>query len=65
MDRIKLSDGGLLLYDDVFLTPDVADRYLETLKDQCQWEQKPGIFGYMQPRLIASYGNRGEHSRAS
>jgi alkylated DNA repair dioxygenase AlkB len=56
---IKLKDGGLLLYDEAFLTPELADRCFENLRDNCQWEQKPGIFGYMQPRLIASYGDEG------
>lgn len=59
MDRIELKDGGLLLFHEAFLTPDVADRYFVELRDHCQWEQKPGIFGYMQPRLIASYGDDG------
>lgn len=59
MDTIKLKDGGLLLYDDAFLTPELADRCFENLRDNCQWEQKPGIFGYMQPRLITSYGDTG------
>ncbi len=59
MDKFQLKDGGLLLYDEAFLTPDVADRYFVELRDHCQWEQKPGIFGYMQPRLIASYGDDG------
>jgi len=58
-ERIELRDGGLLLYDDAFLTPGHADRYFENLRDHCKWEQKPGIFGYMQPRLIASYGDEG------
>ena len=59
IERIEFRDGGLLLYDDVFLTPGHADRYFENLRDHCQWEQKPGIFGYMQPRLIASHGDKG------
>ena len=59
IERIELRDGGLLLYDDAFLTPGHADRYFENLRDHCKWEQKPGIFGYMQPRLIASYGDEG------
>ena len=59
MDTIKLRDGGLVLCDEAFLTPDVADHYFIELRDHCQWEQKPGIFGYMQPRLIASYGDDG------
>jgi alkylated DNA repair dioxygenase AlkB len=58
-ERIELRDGGLLLYDDAFLTASHAGRYFENLRDHCQWEQKPGIFGYMQPRLIASYGDSG------
>jgi alkylated DNA repair dioxygenase AlkB len=37
----------------------VADRFLESLLSNCQWEQKPGIFGHLQPRLIASYGDPG------
>ncbi len=56
---IELKDGGLLLYDEAFLTPELADRCFENLRDNCQWEQKPGIFGHMQPRLIASYGDEG------
>ena len=59
MEAIELKDGGLLVYDESFLSADVADRYFEYLRDHCQWEQKPGIFGYMQPRLIASYGDSG------
>lgn len=56
---IELKDGGLLLCDEAFLTPELADRCFENLRDNCQWEQKPGIFGHMQPRLIASYGDAG------
>ena len=59
MEAIELKDGGLIVYDETFLSADVADRYFEYLRDHCQWEQKPGIFGYMQPRLIASYGDSG------
>jgi hypothetical protein len=59
IERIELRDGGLLLYDDAFLLSNYADRCFENLRDHCKWEQKPGIFGYMQPRLIASYGDEG------
>jgi len=55
----------LVLYDDAFLPPDVADRYFVDLRNHCQWEQKPGIFGHMQPRLIASYGDTGVSYRYS
>ncbi len=59
METIELQDGGLLLYDTAFLPSDIADRYFVDLRDHCRWEQKPGSFGYMQPRLIASYGDAG------
>ncbi len=59
MKIIELRDGGILLYDDAFLPASLADRYLARFRDQCVWEQKPGIFGHMQPRLIASYGDKG------
>ncbi|MEI7460458.1 MAG: alpha-ketoglutarate-dependent dioxygenase AlkB [Pirellula sp.] len=59
MNTIELRDGGILFYDAAFLRADLADRYFVELRDQCVWEQKPGIFGHMQPRLIASYGDPG------
>ena len=65
MKSILLQDGGVLLYDDAFLPTDVADRYFYELRDRCAWEQKPGIFGHMQPRLIASYGDVGISYRYS
>ena len=52
----QLRDGGVLLYDESFLPPALADRYFTELRDELAWEHKPGIFGYMQPRLTASYG---------
>ena len=59
MENIELADGGILLYDEAFLRPDLADRYFVELRDHSAWEQKPGVFGHMQPRLIASYGEPG------
>ncbi|WP_437221852.1 alpha-ketoglutarate-dependent dioxygenase AlkB family protein [Planctomicrobium sp. SH661] len=59
METIELNDGGILLYNEAFLTPQLADRYFAELRDECAWEQKPGIFGHLQPRLIASYGEPG------
>lgn len=59
MDTIELKNGGLLLFDDGFLATDVADRYFVQLRDGIRWEQKPGIFGHPQPRLIASHGDGG------
>ncbi len=65
METIELTDGGILLYDDAFLPPDLADRYFVELRDHCAWEQKPGVFGHMQPRLTASYGDEGVTYRYS
>lgn len=59
MKNIKLTDGGLLQYDDAFLPANDADRYFTQLQQECAWEQKPGLFGHPQPRLIASYGDEG------
>jgi len=59
LQTVELTDGGILLYDEKFLPSELADRYFSELRDQIAWEQKPGIFGHMQPRLIASYGEPG------
>jgi 2OG-Fe(II) oxygenase superfamily len=65
METIELHDGGVLMYDDAFLSTELSDRYFTELRDRCAWEQKPGIFGHMQPRLIASYGDEGLSYRYS
>jgi alkylated DNA repair dioxygenase AlkB len=65
METIKLTDGGVLLYDEAFLPPDLADRYFAALRDTVVWTQKPGVFGHMQPRLTASYGDEGVTYRYS
>lgn len=65
MKTIELRDGGSLLYDDAFLQADLADHYFGELRGQCAWQQKPGIFGHMQPRLISSYGDSGVSYRYS
>ena len=59
MQTFELTDGSILVYDEAFLPTEITDKYLAKLRDQCAWEQKPGIFGHMQPRLIASYGDEG------
>lgn len=59
MDTIELTDGGIILYDEGFLPPDLADRYFAELRETSAWEQRPGVFGHMQPRLTASYGDEG------
>jgi alkylated DNA repair dioxygenase AlkB len=65
MQAYELADGGILLYDESFLPPDVAQRYFVELRDTVAWEQKPGVFGHMQPRLTASYGDEGVTYRYS
>lgn len=59
MEKIELADGGILLYDGAFLPAEDADRYFAELRIGCAWEQKPTIFGRLQPRLTASYGDDG------
>ena len=65
MQTIKLSGGGILLCSECFLPAELADRYFVELRDNCVWEQKPAIFGHMQPRLTASYGDEGVTYRYS
>ena len=65
MQTIQLADGGLLLFDANFLERAQADRYFTAIQEECVWEQKPGIFGHMQPRLTASYGDAGVTYRYS
>jgi alkylated DNA repair dioxygenase AlkB len=65
MQTIELTDGGILLYDETFMPPDIADRYFTELRDTSAWEQKPGVFGHLQPRLTASYGDEGVTYRYS
>ena len=65
METFELEDGGVLHYDESFLPSEFADTYFTQLREQCAWEQKPGIFGYLQPRLIASYGDEGISYRYS
>ncbi len=57
MQTHQLRDGGILLFDESFLPPDLASDYFTELRQQTSWEQKPGVFGHMQPRLTASYGD--------
>jgi alkylated DNA repair dioxygenase AlkB len=59
MQTFELTDGGILRYDESFLPPALADRFFVELRDHSAWEQKPGVFGSLQPRLTASYGDEG------
>ena len=65
VETIELQDGGILLYAESFFSNALADHYFVALRDQCGWEQRPGIFGHMQPRLICSYGDPGVSYRYS
>jgi alkylated DNA repair dioxygenase AlkB len=65
LQTIELADGGILLYDGCFLPTELSDRYFHELRGDCIWEQKPGVFGHMQPRLTASYGDAGVTYRYS
>ena len=65
MEAIELADDGLLLYDEAFLPPEFADQYFAELRDNSAWEQKPGVFGHLQPRLTASCGDDGVTYRYS
>jgi alkylated DNA repair dioxygenase AlkB len=65
MKTIELTDGGILFIENDFLPLDLADRYFVDLRDHSAWEQKPGVFGHMQPRLTASYGDEGVTYRYS
>ena len=59
MKILNLADGGILVYDEHFLPAELADHYFAELRGTCAWEQTPGVFGHMQPRLISSYGDDG------
>jgi len=59
MDTFPLADGGLVRFDPHFLDARAADACFAALRSGCVWEQKPGLFGRPQPRLIASYGEPG------
>jgi alkylated DNA repair dioxygenase AlkB len=65
MQALALRDGGQLIIAQSFLPQSLGDFYFFELMAQCAWEQKPGIFGHMQPRLIASYGDPGVRYRYS
>ncbi len=65
VEILCLEDGGLLVLIRNFLAQAPADHAFDELRSNLKWEQKPGLFGYPQPRLIASYGNPGVFYRYS
>lgn len=64
-EPLDLADGGFLVLIRDFLTSYDADDAFGSLRHELAWEQKPGLFGYPQPRLIASYGKPGVSYRYS
>lgn len=65
LQTIELADGGILLFQEAFLTAELADRFFIELRDTTAWEQKKAPFGHLQPRLTASYGDAGVTYRYS
>jgi alkylated DNA repair dioxygenase AlkB len=56
MNKITLRDGG-----EILLIPDFIknEKHMETLLRDVKWQQQKALYGYMQPRLTAAYGNDG------
>jgi alkylated DNA repair dioxygenase AlkB len=56
---IPLADGGTLLYDPHFLSPEEADELFATLKARTAWRQERSAFGHPFPRLTAYHADPG------
>ncbi|MFO0919554.1 MAG: alpha-ketoglutarate-dependent dioxygenase AlkB [Planctomycetaceae bacterium] len=65
MEAIALTDGGLIYYAPAFLPSDLAEKYFAELRESAPWQQRLGMFGRLQPRLTASYGDSGISYRYS
>ena len=59
MHKYELTDGGILFYDGSFFSSIISDQYFYEIIGYSSWNQKPGVFGHMQPRLTAAYGDDG------
>lgn len=59
MEKIDLGEGSSLLLASAFIPAAEAYVAFTDLCSQVKWQQRPGLFGHMQPRLIASHGNEG------
>ncbi|NDD99628.1 alpha-ketoglutarate-dependent dioxygenase AlkB [bacterium] len=59
MAKYELADGGMLIYVKSFLSSKVAFEYFDEIKNYSSWAQRKGVFGHMQPRLTAAYGDTG------
>ena len=58
-DWLQLEDDSRLLVVPNFLSPRESGELLALLVQNCQWEQKPAVFGHLQPRLTAACGDPG------
>jgi alkylated DNA repair dioxygenase AlkB len=56
---MHIADGGTLLFDPHFLSPEQADELFNVLKTQVPWSHGQGPFGRPFPRLIAYYADPG------
>ena len=65
LQRLDLGAGSWMLFEPGFVSESESDVYLQRLRVGCRWAQLPGIFGHLQPRLIASYGDAGVSYRYS
>ena len=65
MEKINLGEGALIFIDSVFMPSAHAQEAFHELCKEVPWEQRPGLFGHLQPRLIAAQGNEGVTYRYS
>ena len=56
---MQLQDDSRLLTIPAFLSTQESAGLLKTLQEHCRWEQKPAVFGHLQPRLTAACGDPG------
>lgn len=56
---LELNDESRLLTIPDFLSWQESAALLKTLQEGCRWEQKPAVFGHLQPRLTAACGDPG------
>ena len=61
MQKYELTDGGILFYHGSFFSSVISDQYFYEILGYSSWKQKPGVFGHMQPRLTAAYGEDGQN----
>ena len=58
METIELADGGILLYDDAFLPPDLAGRYFAELRHARRHGRDDAAV--LEARSPEDHGGRGE-----